>query len=83
MGFVYAEVELTNAEDIVLARRHIIGEDEVRRMPVTMLVDTGAYMLAINESTQEPMKFPVEEKRKAELANGHIVEYDVVSQVEI
>ena len=83
MGFVYAEVELTNAEDIVLARRHIIGEDEVRRMPVTMLVDTGAYMLAINESTQEQMKFPVEEKRKAELANGHIVEYDVVSQVEI
>ena len=83
MGLVYAAVELINGEDLVLARRHIIGEDEIRRMPVNMLVDTGTYMLAINESIQEQLQIPVVEKRKAELANGHIVEYDVVSPVEI
>ena len=83
MGLVYVEVELVNGEDLVLARRHIIGEDEVKRMPVKMLVDTGAYMLAINESIQEQLQIPVVEKRKAELANGHIVEYDVVSPVEV
>ncbi len=83
MGLVYAEVILINGEDLVLARRHIIGEDEIRKMPVSMLVDTGAYMLAINESIQEQLQLPVVEKRKAELANGHIVEYDVVSPVEV
>lgn len=83
MGLVYAEVELINGEDLVLARRHLIGEEEIKRMPVTMLVDTGAYMLAINENIQEQLKLPVVERRKGELANGHIVEYDVVSPVEL
>jgi clan AA aspartic protease len=83
MGLVYAEVELINGEDIVLARRHIIGEEEVKRMPVTMLVDTGAYMLAINESIQEQLQLPVLEKRAGELANGHIMEFDVVGPVEL
>jgi clan AA aspartic protease len=83
MGLVYADVELINGEDLVLARRNIIGEDEIKRMPVRMLVDTGAYMLAINESIQEQLQLPVVEKRKAQLANGHIAEYDVVSPVEL
>ncbi len=32
MGLVYAEIELINAEDIALARRHFIGEEEIKRM---------------------------------------------------
>ena len=83
MGLVHAEVELINRDDLVLARKFIIGEDEVKRMHITMLVDTGSYMLAINESIQEQLQFPVVEKRKAELANGHIVECDVVASVEL
>lgn len=50
MGLVSAEIELINAEDLVLARRDIIGEEEVKRMPVTMLVDSGANFLCINET---------------------------------
>ena len=42
MGLVYAEVTLINGEDLVLAKRHIIGEEEIKQMPVKMLVDTGA-----------------------------------------
>jgi len=83
MGLVYAEVELINGDDLADARRHRIGEDEVKRMHVTMLVDTGSYMLAINESIQEQLKFPLLETRKAQMANGHIVEYDVVGPVEL
>ena len=52
-------------------------------MSVKIRVDTGAYMLAINESIQEQLQIPVVEKRKAELTNGHIFEYDVVSPVEV
>ena len=49
MGIVYAEIELINSVDLEDARRHIIGEDEIRRMLVRMIVDSGAWMLCINE----------------------------------
>ncbi len=83
MGLTYASVELINRDDLALAQRYIIGEEDVRKMHVDMLVDTGAYMLAINESIQEQMQFPLVEKRKFELGNGHIVEYDIVASVEL
>jgi hypothetical protein len=50
MGLVYADIKLINGEDLILAKRHIIGEDEVKQMTISMLVDSGAYMLAINET---------------------------------
>jgi len=83
MGLIYADIELINGFDLELARRHMIGEEEVKRMPLVALVDTGSYMLAINESIQEQLQFPIVEKRKAQLANGHIVACDVVSSVEL
>lgn len=83
MGLVYADVELINGYDLENARRHIIGEDEVKRMHVNMLVDTGCIMLCINENIQSQLQFPVYEKRKAETADGRIVECDVVSGVEL
>lgn len=83
MGLVYANIELINGEDLVLARRGIISADDIKRMQIEALVDTGAYMLAINETIQQQLKLPVVERRKAQLANGHVVEYDVVAPVEI
>lgn len=83
MGLVYAEIELINNDDLALERRNIIGEDEVRRLTVTSLVDTGSYMLCINEEIQAQMQFPIVEKRKGQLANGEIAEFDVVSSVEL
>lgn len=83
MGLVYAEIEIINADDLAFARRHIIGDEEVKRMPITVLVDTGSYMLAINEEIQEQMQFPVVETRKAQMADGSIIECDVVGSVEV
>jgi len=83
MGLVYADVELINGADLVLAQKHIIGDEEVKRMPVKMLVDTGSVMLALNESIQEILQFPVIEKRKVQLANSVVAEYDVVAPVEL
>ena len=45
MGLVYADITLINGEDIILAKRHIIGLEEIKQMNVQMLVDTGAYNL--------------------------------------
>lgn len=60
-----------------------IDEDEEKKMWVTALVDTRSYMLAINENIQEQLQLPVVEKRKAQLANGHIMECNVVAPVEV
>jgi len=83
MGLIYADVELINSGDIELARRHYIGEEEIKRMHISALVDTGSYMLAINENIQQQLQLPVIEKRKAQLANGHVVECDVAGPVEL
>jgi clan AA aspartic protease len=83
MGLTYAVVELINSEEIGLARRNIIGEEEIKRIQVNMLVDSGAYNLCINESIQAQLQLPFIEKRIAELANGTREEYDVVGPVDV
>jgi clan AA aspartic protease len=83
MGMVYADIELINHVDVANARRYIIGEEEVRRMRLNVLVDSGAYMMAINETIQEQMGFPFLERRKVRLASGELVEYEVVGDVEV
>ena len=83
MGLIYADIELINGEDLTLAGKFIIGEDKVKRINLNALVDTGSYMLCINESIQQQMQFPIVEKRKAETADGRIVDCDVVSNVEL
>jgi hypothetical protein len=81
MGLTYAEITLINSEDIGLARRNIIGEEEIKQITVTMLADSGAYMMAINETIQEQLDLPFIEKRKGVLANGSVEEYDVVGPI--
>ncbi len=83
MGFVYADIELINGEDLMMARNHMIGEDEVRRFPLNILVDSGAHQLVLNENIQEQLKLPVLGKKKAQMADGRIIECDVVGPVEL
>ena len=83
MGLVYADIELINANDIALANSHVIGQDEIKSMHVNMLVDSGAFMMAINESIQAQLQLPFKQKRKAQLADGSIAEYDVVGPIEV
>ncbi len=83
MGLVYADIELINGGDMELARRQIIGEEEIKRMQLNILVDTGSYYLCINETIQEQLGLSVLEKRKGQLADGSVAEYDVVGPIEI
>jgi clan AA aspartic protease len=83
MGLIRAEIELINGGDLEMVRRNFMDVEDVKKMYVTMLVDTGAYNLCINEVIQEQLQFPIVEKRKAQLANGSIEEYDVVDNVQV
>ena len=81
MGMVYADIELINSSDMEMARRHIIGTDEIKRMQLNMSVDSGAYMMAINETIQSQLELPFVEKRKVQVADSRVVEYEVVGPV--
>jgi clan AA aspartic protease len=83
MGLIYANIELINAIDLGMSKRSIIGIDEIKRLNVNMLVDTGSEYMCINETIQQQLDLPVLEKRKVVLADGSVVEYDVVGPIEV
>jgi clan AA aspartic protease len=83
MGLIYADIELINSEDIGMARRHLIDIDSIKRIHLNVLVDTGSYMLAINENIQQLLQLPFIEKKLAETASGEKIWCDVVGPVEV
>ncbi|MFZ6023645.1 MAG: retroviral-like aspartic protease family protein [Bacteroidota bacterium] len=48
-----------------------------------MPVDGGAYMMAITETICEQLSLSIKEKRKVQLANGEIAEYNVAAPIEV
>jgi hypothetical protein len=83
MRLVYADIELINGDDLALARRSLLDIDEVKRIHINMLADSGAYMMAINENIQAVLQLPFREKRKSVMADGSVVEHDVVGPIEV
>lgn len=83
MGLVYAEVELISGDDLALYRRGYIKEEDIKRMKVNALVDSGAEMLAINEQVKDFLNLFVLDTQRAELADGSKVELEIVGPVEI
>ncbi len=59
MGLIYATIELINGDDVTLAKKHIIGEEEIHHTFLNALVDTGAIMLTINDSIKEQLALDV------------------------
>lgn len=83
MGLVYAEIDLLNGGDAYLQRKGLIDENEVKKVRVKALVDSGAYMLTINENVRAQLDLPFIEKQFGRLADESLVEYDVVGPVEV
>jgi len=83
MGLVYAEIELISADDLALNRRGFITEDEIKRVRVNALVDSGSYMLVIPGHLKEQLDLPVLEERMATLADEKEVRGTVVGPVEV
>lgn len=83
MGLIYTEIKLINVEDALLAKRSLIGLEEIKMVTTTALVDTGSIMLAINEEVQSQLQLPLVEKRTVQTADSRIQQLDVVGPVEI
>ena len=82
-GFIYADIELINSGDLEMARRHIIGLEEIKSIHLNILVDTGSYNLCINEVIQSQLQLPFLEKRFANTADNRRIECNVVGPVHL
>lgn len=80
---IYADIELVNGSDLVLAKKKHIGEDEIRRMDVKALVDTGAMHLTINETIKDFLGLEVEERRKGRLADGTVLDVELTGPIKV
>jgi len=83
MGLIYSEIELTNADDLALSRRGYLQKHEVRKMKVKALVDSGSYMLAINESIKIQLDLPKIDEQMGELADGSKQKFEIAGPVHI
>lgn len=83
MGLVFADIEITNLEDAILAKKGHLPSEKIRRMTVRMMADSGAIMMAINQDIQAQMGLPIIEKMVVQLADGTPIELDVVGPLQV
>lgn len=83
MGLVYAEIDIISVDDIVLHRRGFLDKSEIKQVSITALVDSGAYMLSINENIKTQLDLPVIENQFVTLADETTIEVEIVGPVEV
>jgi clan AA aspartic protease len=83
MGYTYANIKLVNAGDLEASKRNIIGEDEIKSITVRALVDTGCITFCINDAIQEVLQLSKKGTRRSVLADGRVLELDVLGPIEI
>lgn len=83
MGLVYAEIELTNGGDAYLYNKGLLDENKVKKVRVNSLVDSGAYMLVINENIKNQLDLPVIEKQFSRMADESLIELEVVGPIDV
>jgi clan AA aspartic protease len=70
MGNVYAEITVTNKMDIMKVKSGIMAEKDIRSVTMTILVDTGATTLVINEEICHQLGLEIVATKEANLAGG-------------
>jgi clan AA aspartic protease len=83
MGEVRAEVTLVNIGDKEVANRGYMPQEQVRRVTVNAVVDTGAWTLVINEKTREKLGLRVKESTETGVAGGGTVPGGITEYVEV
>ena len=83
MGTVYAEITLKNVADEVKFREGLIGEQDIRTLTVTSVVDTGAGSLVINEELCQKLGLVIKEERNVGMADGRWVAAKLTEAVEV
>ncbi|MDR2245803.1 MAG: clan AA aspartic protease [Treponema sp.] len=83
MSEVRTEITLVNIGDQNDADRGYMPRDQVRRLTVNAVVDTGAWTLVINEEIRQKLGLKVKEKSETIVAGGGKVPSRITEYVEI
>jgi len=83
MGYVHAEIELTNYGDVVVSNRGFLPDNGIRRVTTVALVDTGAWDLVINEEIRDRLDLPTIGKDIVKLADETLLELEIVGPIEV
>ena len=83
MGHVYADITLRNTVDVILAKRSNTPFENIQKMEVKALVDSGAMTLTINESIAKQLALDVLDQIEVTLADGSYRKCDIAGPVDI
>jgi clan AA aspartic protease len=83
VGLIYADIILFNSIDVGLAQQGSIPSDNIRKMNVNALVDTGAIMLTINDAIADQLGLMIHDSAEVELADGTHIKRNLVGPVTI
>ncbi len=83
MGLVYADIQLINSDDLLRAEDKTIQKAEIRQTTLSMMVDSGATMMAINESVRTQLGLRTQYKQAAQLSDSSMIELDVVGPIDV
>jgi len=70
MGLVYADITLINSFDITAAKKGLIAKENVKKLDVTAMVDSGAITLTISDAIAEQLDLDIVDDIDVELADG-------------
>ena len=80
---IYANIKLTNYDDILLASKNYIKPEAIRSEHIKVLVDTGESMLCINEHIKNQLGVTKVDEREVELADGRVQLLEIVGPIVI
>jgi clan AA aspartic protease len=83
MGYIYAELELTNEYDLGYNWRGDLPDEKVQRVTCRALVDSGAWDLVINEEVQSKLNLPLIGRESVTLADERWLDVDIVGPVRV
>src|SRR5262245_41442129 len=70
MGRFSVEVELANNEDLIHAKAGILTPQQVRRVTVSGVVDSGATRLVLPKTVADALGLPTRRKVRVRYADG-------------
>jgi len=83
MGRIMTRVKIANSTDVEIVGRGLMTPNEVRRVEIDALVDTGATMLALPEDVVRQLGAPSLGIRKVRDARGIVIEVEWVGNLRV
>ena len=83
MGRFSMKMQLANHVDVVMASKGVIPADQVRRVEIDGVVDSGATRLVLPTKVAEQLGLPFLKKTGVRYADGRRDTRDVVGEVDV